>query len=209
MVANGTADGCFVVVPTSPKAQAFMSQHSPKQWFNLEERFFSDLDQQLLAKIRNQQSTTETAEAIMKITGIVDEALAREISQVGITPETLTAFRLVPLIAVAWADDSLSDKERTSIFAAAEKSGISDGEPSMAILREWLRKRPTSDLLDAWCDYAKSLSLSLNGELRAVLKKEILQQVHAVARASGGLLGIAAESESEKAVIGKVESALQ
>lgn len=185
-----------------------MSQNSPKQWFNLEERFFSDLDQQLLDKLRSEQSAAETAAAIMKITGITDEKLAKELASVGVTPETLTAFRLVPLIAVAWADDRLDPSEKDVVMEAAQKSGIQDGEAAMSVLRVWLSKRPSSDLLDAWCDYARALSMSLNGELRAVLKRELMQQVHAVAKASGGVLGIGAESASEKAVIAKVEAAL-
>jgi hypothetical protein len=190
------------------KVQEEMSQNSPKQWFNLEECFFNELDQQLLAKLRSEMSSTETAAAIMKITGISDEKLAKELAAVGVTPETLTAFRLVPLIAVAWADDRLDESEREVVMAAAGKSGIQDGEPAMALLRAWLGKRPPTKLMDAWLDYAKSLTLSLNGELRAVLKNEMMQQVHAVAKASGGVLGFGAESASEKAVIAKVEAAL-
>lgn len=186
-----------------------MSQNSPKQWFNLEERFFSELDQQLLSKLRNAQATTETAASIMQITGITDEKLAQEIASVGVTPETLTAFRLVPLVAVAWADDRLEPAERDEVLAAAEKSGIRDGDAAMEILKVWLTRRPTSDLFTAWCDYSKSLSMSLNGELRAVLKKEVMAQVHAVARSAGGVLGIGSESAAEKSVIARVETALQ
>jgi hypothetical protein len=185
-----------------------MSKNSPKQWFNLEERFFSELDQKLLSKLRNSQATTETAAAIMQITGITDEKLATEIASVGVTTETLTAFRLVPLVAVAWADDRIEAAERDAVLNAAETSGIREGEPAMEILKAWLAKRPSGELLNAWYDYAKSLSLSLNGELRAVLKKEIMTQVHAVARSAGGVLGIGSESPAEKAIIARVDAAL-
>ncbi len=185
-----------------------MSKDSPKQWFNLEERFFSELDQQLLAKLQAEQANTQTAETIMRVSGINDQKLAQEIASMGVTVETLTAFRLVPLVAVAWADDHMEESERYTILLAAEKAGLNEGEPAMELLKAWTAKRPTSELMDTWCEYAKSLSLSLNGEMRTLLKKEILDQIQTVAKAAGGVLGFASVSASEKAVIDRIESAL-
>ena len=89
-----------------------MSTNSPKKWLNLEEHFFAQMDQQLLEKLRQEQSSTQSAAAIMKVTGIADEGLAKELASVGITIETLTAFRLVPMVMVAWADDRMEESER-------------------------------------------------------------------------------------------------
>lgn len=185
-----------------------MAENSPKKWFNLEEQFFAQMDQQLLEKLRNEQSVTQTAASIMKVTGLTDEKVAAELAAVGVTIETLTAFRLVPLVAVAWADDRLEESERESVVLAAEKSGIDPAEPAMAMLRSWLLKRPSAELLTAWCHYTKTLVASLNGASRAVLQKEVLAQVDTVARASGGVLGFGSISASEKAVIDRVEQAL-
>jgi hypothetical protein len=185
-----------------------MSHNSPKQWFNLEERFFSDVDNQLIEQLRNKMSHEQTAEGIMRVTGLTNEKLAAEIAAIDITVETLAAFRLAPLVAVAWADDRVEESERYAIIRAAEKSGITSDDPSMALLENWTRRRPPQDLLDAWCDYAKVLSESLDGEHRQVLKKEILEQVRTVAEASGGFLGFGAVSPSEKAVIAQIQKAL-
>ena len=185
-----------------------MSENSPKKWFNLEEQFFSQMDQLLLDKLRKERSATETAEAIMKVTGITDEKVATELAGVGITIETLTAFRLVPLVAVAWADDRLEENEREAVLTAAEKSGLDAADPAMAMLRSWLMKRPSAELFNAWCHYSKSLSASLNGQNRSVLQKEVLEQVSNIARSSGGVLGFGSISASEKAVIDRVEQAL-
>lgn len=186
-----------------------MSQNSPKQWFNLEELFFNELDQQLLAKLRDKESNHSTAEAIMKVTGITDVALAEELAGIGINPETLTAFRLVPMIAVAWADDRVTEEERFEIAVAAEKSGLKPDHPGMELLKAWLVKRPHEELLKAWCDYAKALAASMNGGMRALLKKEVVAQIHNVAAASGGVFGFGAESPSERAVMKRIEDALQ
>jgi hypothetical protein len=185
-----------------------MAENSPKKWFNLEEQFFSQMDQLLLDKLRQERSTTETAESIMKVTGITDEKVASELARVGVSIETLTAFRLVPLVAVAWADGRLEESEHDAVLLAAEQSGIDPDEPAMSMLRSWLSKRPSAELLNAWCHYTKVLSTSLNGENRAVLQKEILEQITAVARSSGGVLGFGSISPSEKSVIDRIEQAL-
>ncbi len=185
-----------------------MAENSPKKWFNLEEQFFAQMDHQLLERLRKAQSATQTAESIMKVTGITDEKVASELAGVGITIETLTAFRLVPLVAVAWADDRLEENESDAVLQAAEKSGIDPTEPAMAMLRCWLAKRPSAELLDAWCNYTKSLSASLNGQTRAVLQKEVIELVEVVARSAGGVLGFGSISPSEKAVLDRVEQAL-
>jgi len=185
-----------------------MSTNSPKKWLNLEEHFFAQMDQQLLEKLRHEQSTTETAASIMQVTGITDENLATELATVGITIETLTAFRLVPMVMVAWADDRVEESERDAILLAAEKAGLDPTEPAMAMLTAWTHKRPSAELFDAWKHYCKSLSESLNGPQREVLRKELVEQASNVARASGGVLGFGSISASEKAVIDTVNAAL-
>ena len=185
-----------------------MSQNTPKQWFNLEERFFNDIDNQLLEKLRNEMSSDKTAQEIMRLTGISDEKLAAEIVATNVSVETLAAFRLVPLIAVAWADDRMEDNERYTIRLAAEKAGIASESASMELIRAWTERRPPAELLQTWCDYARALAASLAGEHRKTLRQEINQQVSAVAHASGGVLGFGSVSSSEQAVIDQVNEAL-
>ncbi len=185
-----------------------MSQNSPKQWFNLEERFFSEIDNKLLDKLRSEMNVTQTAQEIMRVTGINDEKLAAEIAEKNITVETLSAFRLVPLVAVAWADDRVEESERYAVHLAAEKAGIAKESAAMELISSWTSRRPPADLLDAWCDYAVALSNSLDGPHRDVLKQEILSQVKTVAEAAGGVLGFGSVSSSEHAVISRIEEAL-
>ncbi len=185
-----------------------MSQNSPKQWFNLEERFFSEIDNQLLDKLRSEMTASQTAEEIMRVTGINNQHLAAEIAAMNITVETLAAFRLVPLVAVAWADDRVEESERYAIQLAAEKAGIAKESAAMELVAAWTSRRPPADLLDAWCDYATALSNSLDGPHRDVLKQELLSQVKTVAEAAGGVLGFGSVSSSEKTVIARIEKAL-
>jgi hypothetical protein len=185
-----------------------MSQHSPQKWFNLEERFFAEVDHELVKRLRGQMETAETAHAIMDVTGINDEHLAEEMAELSVTVDTLSAFRLAPLVAVAWADDRVEENERYVILRAAEKSGIKENDPSFQLLKAWTTKRPSHELLDAWCEYAQALSKSLADSHRETLRKEVLSQVKAVAEAAGGLLGFGSISPSEHAVIERIEKAL-
>ncbi len=185
-----------------------MSQNSAKQWFNLEEKFFSDVDQHLIDKLRKELSIGQSADEIMRVTGISDPKLAEEIASMNITVETLAAFRLVPLVAVAWADDRVEENERYAVMRTAEKSGIAKDSASMELIQSWVARRPAPDLLDAWCDYARALSASLDGEHRDVLKKELMHQVREVASAAGGVLGFGSVSSLEKATIERIEQAL-
>lgn len=185
-----------------------MSQNSPKQWFNLEERFYNEIDNQLLDKLRSSMSKEKTAEDIMRLTGITDVKLATTISELQVTVETLAAFRLVPLIAVAWADDRVDANEQYAIKIAAEKAGIAEDSAEMELIQAWTNNRPGAELFDTWCEYARALADSLGEEHRQSLLNEMMQQVKSVATAAGGVLGFGSISSSEQAVIDRVSKAL-
>lgn len=185
-----------------------MTHHSPKQWFNLEERFYNEIDSQLLDKLRSKMSQEKTAEDIMRLTGISDPELAGSIAELQVTVETLAAFRLVPLIAVAWADDRIDSNEQDAIKIAAEKAGIAEDSAEMELIRAWTRTRPAPELFDTWCEYAHALAHSLAEEHRQTLLSEMLQQVKSVATAAGGVLGYGSISSSEQAIIDRVVKSL-
>ncbi|RMF44064.1 MAG: TerB family tellurite resistance protein [Planctomycetota bacterium] len=182
--------------------------HSPQKWFNLEEIFFSEVDHRLLEQLRSKLEVAQTAEQIMQVTGITDQKLAEAMAQLNISVETLAAFRLAPLVVVAWADDRIDNNERFIITRAAEKAGLKPEDSAMELLNAWTQKRPPDALFETWCAYAKALKESLTEVHRKQLRKEILQQVHDVAEAAGGILGFGSISPSEKKVIEQIEEVL-
>lgn len=185
-----------------------MSQNSPQKWFNLEEHFFKDVDQKLMADLRNELESANTAEAIMSVSGIDDKELAQAMAELDVSVDTLAAFRLAPLVAVAWADDRVEENERYVITKSAEKTGLTAEEPAMLLLKSWTERRPPAELMDAWCEYAKSLMTSLEETHRRTLRKEMLEKIQAVAEANGGFLGFGSISPSEQAVIDRVDQTL-
>lgn len=185
-----------------------MTQHTPQKWFNLEEVFYKSMDQKLIEKLRAEMDIAKSAEEISTMTGINNPELASELAKLHITTETLSAFRLVPLIAVAWADDRVEENERYVIMKAAKESGIPADGAAMHLLEAWTTNRPGEELLSAWCDYARALSASLASAHREELKKEVMNHVEAVAKACGGVLRFGSISASEKAIMDRIESAL-
>lgn len=183
-----------------------MDQNSPQKWFNLEEQFYKNLDQQLLNRLREKNQVEHTAESIMQLTGITDQEVAAKIASLNVSSETLAAFRLVPLVAVAWASDHIDADEQYVIDQAAEKSGLD--EASRALLGQWTKNRPGSELLETWCQYAAALVSSLDEAHRRSLRDQVVGQATEVAKASGGVLGFGSISPSEKATIEKIRQAL-
>jgi hypothetical protein len=185
-----------------------MAETSPKKWFQLEESFFRDVDHKLMARLHEQVATEERAAAIQRLTGLTDSKVCRDIAALNISVESLAALRLVPLVAVAWADDRIDDNERYRVIAAAEKAGLTEGDASYDLLKDWLSRRPSHELFETWVEYAKSLAQSLDGESRENFQKTLVAQVRDVAEANGGLFGLGSISHNEKTIINRVEEAL-
>lgn len=185
-----------------------MADNSPKKWFKLEESFFSKVDQKLLDDLREQAATEERAASIQRLTGITDPKVCHDIAALNISAESLAALRLVPLVAVAWADDRIEDNERFRVIHAAEKAGLQPNEPAYEMLKGWLTVRPSTELFDTWVQYAQSLSQSLDQTSRKELSKSMVAQVQSVAAANGGLFGYGSISPTEQKLLDRVAAAL-
>ncbi|MDJ0789822.1 MAG: hypothetical protein QNK05_23745 [Myxococcota bacterium] len=143
---------------------------------------------------------------LAKATDIVDEALIERMLALGIRPETLAALTLIPLVAVAWADDDMDPRERTKILEAAEKTGMPETSPSYRLLRIWTYDRPAPALLDLWRDFVGGLGGHLSADEQAKLGDRIIGRARDVAAAAGDLSdarpGI---SEVERALLDDLE----
>jgi len=131
--------------------------------------------------------------------GILDDAILQRLQALGYTDETLILIRLIPLIAVAWADGSVSENEREAIRAEAQAQGVESGTPADRQLREWLMEAPSEVLQDA---SVQILAASANGDLAGVLTA-----CRKVAAASGGLFGFGAISRRERDVLDRLAKA--
>lgn len=175
----------------------------------LEDEFFHRENEKKLAKLKEQLTAAETKEELRKASGMTDEAVLDRLVALGLRGPTVAALSLVPLVAVAWADGELQDKEREQILHAAEAKGMGAGTPGHELLTSWLQKKPDDSLVDAWEGYMKALLAQLNDEQVRVLKNQIIGFAKVIAESAGGFLGFGKVAGSEEKVLARVEAAFQ
>jgi hypothetical protein len=124
----------------------------------LHDAFFQDRDQELLDFLQSEDETAEEQERsrLQSIAGTRDPEVLEALEQLGITPASITAFMLLPLVRLAWADARIQNGEIDSIMKAATEDGITYGTPAYWLLNRWLNEKPTEKMLDAWWKYAQA-----------------------------------------------------
>ena len=168
----------------------------------LEESFFRRRDAELLEEMKKSMATDSQRDALIKSSGISDNALLDRFIELKLSADTVAALSLVPLIQVAWADNKLESQEREAVLAAAAESGVAKDKPAYKLLLGWLEKEPEVEILDTWKEYVKALSGVLAAEDRASFRDGIFARVTKIAESTGGILGVGNKvSTGEQAVI--------
>lgn len=172
------------------------------------ERFFKERDKELLEQLKQEVAGEDSRDALASASGINDRAVLESLISSGIGPDSIASVSLIPLVAVAWADSTMDDKERDAILKAATEAGISSGSASYAILEKWLNEQPEDQLLATWTDYVGAMKSQLDPGAVGQLKISIISRAESVAEAAGGFLGLGNKvSDSERGVLAKLESA--
>lgn len=162
-----------------------------------------------MQRLRNEAASQEGREALLTQTGIRDDVLLDELSQLGITVDGMMALRLFPLVLVAWAGRDADIDERHVVMNEAVRLGICEGTSAWVLLDQWLVQRPPGLGVDAW---KRSLHQSFDG-LSGVTRRRLIDltehQMTAVAKASGGHLGFGKVSKVEQSIIDQVLTAMR
>lgn len=174
---------------------------------SLEEAFFRREDAKLLDKLRALKDARTTRDLLAQATGITDGGVLDKLMELKIGGETAAALSVLPFVEVAWADGTLDSKERAVLVAHARTKGFLPGSTEYALLEAWLEKRPEPRFFAAWSHLVRGLCMQLDANDRARLQASLLDRARAVAKASGGLLGVGAVSAAESAVIRRLEKA--
>jgi len=175
---------------------------------SLEEEFFRKQNAELVEKMRSTQARDSVRTQMSAVVGVDDPALIDQLLEHGVTPATFAALSLAPLVAVAWADRRLEDKEKKAVLDEASSSGVQAGSAEYGLLEGWLAQEPPASLMTTWSAYARSLSESLGDEQRREFCEAILGRANAVANAAGGFAGRGKKSPEEQRVLDSIESAL-
>lgn len=178
-----------------------------------EEEYFALQEAQVREKMREElaKKAAELADAdrVAETLSTEDANVIAKIRALGFDGDTARAFELLPLIHVAWADDSVSIRERREILRVAESRGIEVGSEAFLLIEALLEKKPSETFLD------ETLSL-----LREIVSEsperanDIVELSVAVAEASGGFLGLgdkvsAEERELLEHIAGQIGSGAQ
>jgi len=174
----------------------------------LENHFFANLDAKLLEELKVKQEHDSLVTEFARISGIKDSSVLQAIINLGVTTQTFSALRVFPLVAVAWADGTLDESERTTVNTIASTHFLLKQCPAKKLLEKWLEEKPSTSMFEAWETYAKALVASLSAHDADELKKAIISEIQTVASSSGGLLGWSAVSSGESKVLKRIEAAL-
>jgi len=148
-------------------------------------------------------------QSIREATGVTDEALLDRLVELNLNGELMAAFKLLPVIEVAWADGVVDEKEVRAVLSAAEQHGIRPGDKAYAMLETRLREGPSKPTRKLWYHYAETLKKTLSPRELEEFRKDLLDICERVARASGGLLNLAFNiSPNERRVMEIIERAL-
>jgi len=174
----------------------------------LENLFFDNLDQQLVAKLRDSSAKEEAQDNLMAATGISDPELASDLVELGIGTSTMSAFSLFPLVWVAWCDKTMTESEKAAIIKAAGENNITEGSPAMELLQSWLKSNPCDNIKGAWMDYAAELKNIAAPETVERVRQTVINRAKQVSSSAGGFLGLTSScSEIERKTLEQIEKA--
>ena len=177
---------------------------------SLEEEFFRKQNADLVARLRAERERGETRDLMAAASGIKDAAVLDRLLDQGMSPAAVAALALAPLVAVAWADHKLEDKERKAVLAEAESAGVTPGTPGHDLLQGWLTEEPPPSLMATWSDYASAMAAAFTPDQRREFREALIARATAVGNAAGGgFAGIGSKlSSTEQSTLKRIETAL-
>lgn len=174
-----------------------------------EARYFQKKEAELVDRLKSVFHKDIDRQSIREATGITDDALLDRLADLSLNGEMMAAFKLLPIVEVAWAEGGVDAKERRAVLEAAEQQGLEPGSKAYAMLERRLAEGPSPDARKVWFLYAAELKKTLSAEQLAEFRADLLALCHRVAEASGGILGLVLKtSANERRVIDAVEKAL-
>ena len=154
-----------------------------------EDAYFRKQDQELRQRLRDQLSSA--AGDLGSRPESSPLSVAQRIEALGFAGGKLQVFDLMPLVHVAWADGTVSRRERTAILDIVRERGIAPGADAYLLIETLLEQRPSDEFL------SQSLAIlkEVIGDARA---ENIVELCLQVAHASGGFMNIGNVSADER-----------
>jgi hypothetical protein len=141
-------------------------------------------------------------------TGIHDLVQLRELIVAGVTPRTVAALGIVPLVCVAWASGYVHPNERAVALAAAVAAGVSAESDAFSMFSSWLDEQPDLLLLDIWGSYLRALRRRVPAATYDELRNHLLVRSRKIAEAAGGPGDRGEVSSAEAEVLARIKELL-
>ena len=182
-----------------------LKNKTPEQRQIETEYFFAELEQQIVKQLREEASSPQGRDELIRSTGIHDS----ELGKLGVTADGLMALRLFPLVLVAWAEQNTDASERDAVMTQAVRLGVLEDSTAWVLLDQWLQKRPPGIGVDAWKRYTHEMFANVSSVAQNRLIELTQKQMTSVAKASGGDLGFGKVSAKEKAIIHQIVESMK
>ena len=173
-----------------------------------EEQYFYERELELIEKLRQRAEDDAGRRRLAERTGVVDQEILQDLQALGYTPDTLLLLHLTPLVQMAWADGSVSDRERQLIVEAARTRGVEEGSSADSQLEQWLATRPNDAVFDKTLR-AIAAMLAAGPEASEAAERDLLSYCAAIAAASGGVLGFGRVSADERRLLARITTELE
>ncbi|MGE3841003.1 MAG: hypothetical protein AB7I50_05395 [Vicinamibacterales bacterium] len=171
-----------------------------------EDDYFRRRDAELVERARLDRQRESEREALAQALGLTEPAMVEALHREGLRAESVRLLELVPAVEVAGIDGVDAAERKRLVRELAQASPDQQAE---RLVQDWLDRRPHADFFAAAIGglRAQLSSLATEGE-RAALRRRVVDASTAVARSSGGLLGVGALSASEQRRIDRLEAEL-
>lgn len=174
-----------------------------------EEEYFRRQEQELIEKLQQRGREEATRRRMAERTGVADSEILNDLQALGFTPETVMLLHLVPLLQMAWAEGSVSDRERDLIVEAARARGIEKSTPADDQLSAWLETRPSDQFFEKTLRAIGAILQARPEEERAASQRDLLSRLTSIASASGGILGFGKVTSEEQQVLARVSEEME
>ena len=165
---------------------------------DLEDAFFVRENARLLEGMRRKADEKARRQQLSDVVRVKDEAFLDRLMALGITPATVLALQLIPLLFVAWADGRLDEKEREAVLRAARGREGTAEEATIRLIGDWLAHEPEPRLLELWKEYVRQIWGKFTRDEQWRMRENVLKSAREVAEASGGFLRLTARTSAEE-----------
>lgn len=166
-----------------------------------EDKYILSAEAEQIARARRQRQLEalrrEEREGIAKAL-LSSEDVANEALELGFDRETARVLHLVPLIQMAWADDTVTDDERDKVLELAHERGIDSGSPGHDFLELLLKQRPAALFFERTNTVIAHL---LADDPTGRETEDLMERVRSVAEASSDYFGFQKINKDERTLL--------